>query len=106
MQTFTATDFVYVATGDVQITKTSSIPSATPLYPGDRFTYTVTVTSPAGGTALTGVSLFDALPAGVAAVAGTTSLSRSSVADDFTTAAYANNLGTRNWAARLGRQPE
>ncbi len=98
MQTFTATDFAYVATGNVQITKTSNA-AAHPLYPGDRFTYTVAVTNPAGGTTLTGVSLFDALPAGVTAVAGTTSLSRSSVADDFTTAVYTNNLGTRNWAA-------
>ena len=44
-QTFTATDFAYVASGSVQIAKTSSAP--TPLYPGDRFTYTVHGDEPA-----------------------------------------------------------
>ncbi len=98
VQTFSATDFAYVATGNVQITKTSNAP--TPLYPGDTFTYTVTVTNPgaAGTNLLTGVSLYDAIPAGLTSVAGTTSLSRSSVADAFTTASFALNAGTRNWA--------
>lgn len=97
-QTFVATDFAYVVTGNVQITKTSNAP--TPLYPGDTFTYTVTVTNPAaaGTNLLTGVSLYDALPAGLTSVAGTTSLSRSSVADNFNTASFALNAGTRNWA--------
>lgn len=64
-QTFTATDFAYVATGNVQITKTSN--ATTPLYPGDTFTYTVTVTNPgaAGTNLLTGVSLYDNLPTGL-----------------------------------------
>ena len=98
IQTFSATDFAYVATGNVQITKTSNAP--TPLYPGDTFTYTVTVTNPAaaGTNLLTGVSLYDAVPAGLTSVAGTTSLSRSSVADNFASASFALNAGTRNWA--------
>ncbi|HVR41417.1 MAG TPA: C25 family cysteine peptidase [Thermoanaerobaculia bacterium] len=99
-QTFKATDFCFVASGEVQITKASS--AATPLYPGDAFTYTTTVTNPAaaGTNLLTGVSLFDTLPNGVTTVAGTTSLSRSTVADNFDTAGnYATNAGTRNWAA-------
>jgi uncharacterized repeat protein (TIGR01451 family) len=98
VQTFKATDFAYVATGNVQITKTSNAP--TPLYPGDTFTYTVTVTNPAaaGTNLLTGVSLYDVVPAGLSNVAGTTSLSRSSVADNFGSASYALNAGTRNWA--------
>jgi uncharacterized repeat protein (TIGR01451 family) len=97
-QTFVATDFAYVVTGNVQITKTSN--ATTPLYPGDTFTYTVTVTNPAaaGTNLLTGVSLYDVLPAGLTGVAGTTSLSRSSVADNFNTNSYALNAGTRNWA--------
>jgi uncharacterized repeat protein (TIGR01451 family) len=93
-----ATDFAYVVTGNVQITKTSN--AATPLYPGDTFTYTVTVTNPAaaGTNLLTGVSLYDVLPPGLTGVAGTTSLSRSSVADNFGSASFALNAGTRNWA--------
>jgi uncharacterized repeat protein (TIGR01451 family) len=97
-QTFAATDFAYVVAGSVQITKTSNAP--TPLYPGDTFTYTVTVTNPgaAGTNLLQGVSLYDALPPGLSMVAGTTSLSRSSVGDSFNSNSYALNVGTRNWA--------
>ncbi|HEX2836261.1 MAG TPA: C25 family cysteine peptidase [Thermoanaerobaculia bacterium] len=97
-QTFTATDFAYVASGSVQISKTSNAP--TPLYPGDTFTYTVTVTNPgaAGANLLSGVSVYDSLPAGLNAVAGTTTLSRSTVADSFNSNSLALNTGTRNWA--------
>ncbi len=97
-QTFTATDFAYVTHGSLQITKTSN--AATPLYPGDRFRYTVTVTNPPGSPTLTGLSLYDALPAGVSAVAGTTLLNgpMSTVGDRFGTAPYSNNGGSRNWA--------
>lgn len=94
-QFFTATDSVYVASGDLQITKTST--ASSPLYPGDAFSYTVTVTVPAGGATLAGVSVYDALPAGVSLVPGSTTLSRSAVADAFATVAYTNNNGTRNW---------
>ena len=104
-QTFTATDFAYVisegtAGTTVQITKASSVGPTTPLYPGDTFTYTTTVTNPAGsGTTLTGISLYDALPAGVTMVAGSTTLSRSTVADTFSSQVYTRNDGTRTWAA-------
>lgn len=98
-QTFSASDFTYVVSGAVQITKTSNAP--TPLYPGDIFTYTVTVTNPAaaGTNLLTGVSLYDALPAGLNNVAGTTSISRSTVGDSFNSQSFNLNVGTRNWAA-------
>jgi uncharacterized repeat protein (TIGR01451 family) len=102
-QTFTATDFAYVVsqagTATVQISKASSVGATTPVYPGDTITYTTTITNPAGsGSALTGVTLFDALPAGVSMVAGTTRLSRSSVADSFNAVANNNQQGTRNWS--------
>jgi uncharacterized repeat protein (TIGR01451 family)/fimbrial isopeptide formation D2 family protein len=103
-QTFTATAFAYVvsqgtAGATVQISKASSVPATTPLYPGDPLTYTVTVTNPAGsGTTLTGVSLFDTLPAGVTAVAGSTTLSASSVGDRFGASAYSNSDGSRAWS--------
>ncbi len=102
-QTFTTKDFTYVvsegtAGTTVQITKASSVPEATPVYPGDTLTYTTTVSNPAGsGTTLTGVTLYDMLPAGVSSVSGTTILSASSVADRFDTVAYGNNNGSRNW---------
>jgi uncharacterized repeat protein (TIGR01451 family) len=101
-QTFKARDFVFntylATTTNMQITKTSSVAEATPLSPGDTFTYTVTSTNPSGTTqVLTGVSQDDVLPPGVTSVAGTTTLSHSSVADSFDTNAYTLNNGTRNW---------
>ncbi|HWW60252.1 MAG TPA: hypothetical protein VN181_02695, partial [Thermoanaerobaculia bacterium] len=61
-QTFKATDFAFVVSGSVAITKTSN--AATPAFPGDTITYTVTVNNPAaaGTNLLTGISLYDALP--------------------------------------------
>ena len=55
--------------GSVGVSKQSSVGPTTPLYPGDPVTYTTTVTNPAGST-LTGVSLYDPMPAGVTYVAG------------------------------------
>jgi uncharacterized repeat protein (TIGR01451 family) len=103
VQTFKASDFVFNAYTDgsvnMQLTKTSSVPLATPVSPGDTLTYTVTVTNPNTATAnLTGVWIYDTLPVGVTPVAGSTTLSRSSVADSFGTAAYTNSDGTRTWA--------
>jgi uncharacterized repeat protein (TIGR01451 family) len=99
VQTFTATDFAYVATGSVQISKTSNAP--TPLYPGDTFGYTVTVTNPGAANAnlLSGVSVYDALPTGLTAVAGSSTISHSTVADSFNSNSYALNVGTRNWSS-------
>ena len=99
-QTFTATDFAYVISGDVRIAprRTSSVPAAAPLYPGDRFTYTVTVSNPSAATDLTDLALYDALPAGLTVVPGTTTVSLpATVGDRFGTASYANNDGTTNW---------
>ena len=98
-QTFTASDFAYVASGSVTITKASSVPAATPLFPGDTFTYTTTVTNPAtaGTNPLTGIAIYDALPTGLSMVAGTTSFNRSTVGDSFNSQSYALNVGTRNW---------
>jgi hypothetical protein len=97
-QTFTASDFAFVASGALQISKTSSAP--TPAYPGDTFTYTVTATNPAaaGTNVLTGLSLYDGPPPSeVTAVAGSTTLSHSTVGDSFSSQAYNLNVGTRNW---------
>ncbi|HEX7828198.1 MAG TPA: SdrD B-like domain-containing protein, partial [Thermoanaerobaculia bacterium] len=97
-QTFTATDFAYVASGAVQISKTSNAP--TPLYPGDQFQYTVTVTNPgtANNNLLSGISLYDALPDGLTAVNASTTISHSTVGDSFNSNALNLNVGTRNWA--------
>lgn len=100
-QTFAATDFAYVSSGALGITKTSSAPS--PLYPGDTFGYTVTVSNPAGGPTQTGVSIFDAIPAGTTYVASsgqvTCELPRN-VRDEFAAVSYANNgpNNTDTWA--------
>ena len=96
-QTFNAADFTFNVSGALQITKTSSAP--TPVYPGNQFTYTVTVTSPAGNPAQTRVSLYDPQPAGVTAVAGSTTLSRSNVADAFSAQLYTNSDGSRAWGS-------
>lgn len=98
-QTFNASDFTYVVSGSVQITKASSIPASTTLYPGDTFTYTTTITNPAaaGTNLLTGNSLYDSLPTGLSSVTGTTNLNRSTVGDSFNTPVYTLNVGTRNW---------
>ncbi len=106
-QTFTTTDFVYVtsgniAPGDSLITKTSS--ATDPLYPGNQFTYTVTVTNPVAATTnLTGVSIYDPLPAGISYVGGSGSVTcdlPQNVRDEFGTAAYTNNgpNNTANWS--------
>ena len=99
-QTFEASDFAYVASGSVSITKASSVPAATPLYPGDIFTYTTTITNPAtaGTNPLTGISIYDSLPTGLSSVAGTTTINRSTVGDSFNSQAYNLNVGSRNWA--------
>jgi len=99
-QTFTTTDFVYVTSGNLQITKTSS--ATDPLYPGNQFTYTVTVTNPASATTnQTGVSIYDPLPAGVSYVAGSGSVTCDiprNFADYFGAIAYNNTNGSENWA--------
>jgi uncharacterized repeat protein (TIGR01451 family) len=99
-QTFTTTDFVYVASGEMTVTKTSSATNA--LYPGDQFTYTVTATNPASATAnQTGVSIYDPLPAGLSYMAGSGSVTCSlpqNVRDQFGAVAYNNNNGSVNWS--------
>ena len=104
-QTFTATDFAYVASGNIQIAKTSN--AATPLYPGNTFTYTVTVTNPASATSnQTDISIYDPLPAGVSYVAGSSRVTgyqsvtlTDNVHDSFSSAVYNSNTGgTVNWA--------
>ena len=99
-QTFTTTDFVYVASGNMTVSKASS--ATDPVYPGDQFTYTVTATNPTAA-AFTGVSLYDPLPAGVSYVAGSGSLTcdrTANVRDEFASAAYNLNgpNNTANWA--------
>jgi uncharacterized repeat protein (TIGR01451 family) len=99
-QTFTAKNFAYVTYGNVGISKASSVPAATPLYPGDTITYTTTVTNPSGPT-VTGVSLYDPLPVGISYVAasGQVTCERSlNVRDEFSSVAYTNNDGSANWA--------
>ena len=102
-QTFNARDRVFNTYVDgtlgMQLTKTSSVPAATPVSPGDTLTYTVTVTNPGTATRnLTSVWLYDALPAGVTSVAGTTTLSRSSVADALRRQRLHQQRRHRAWA--------
>ncbi|MCG3194787.1 MAG: hypothetical protein DIJKHBIC_04054 [Thermoanaerobaculia bacterium] len=97
-QTFNTSDFAYVASGQISLTKTSSVPYSTPLYPGDTFNYTVTVDNPAGAPTVTGVSLYDTLPAGVSYV-GPVSSNRSTVGDRFRQVLYTLNDGTNSWLA-------
>ena len=94
-QTFTATNFVYVISGDISISKTSA--ASTPAYPGDQFNYTVTVTNTSAST-FTNVSVSDPMPAGLSYI-GPLQVSRSTVGDRFGTAVYSNNNGTVNWSA-------
>ncbi|MFA6053974.1 MAG: SdrD B-like domain-containing protein [Thermodesulfovibrionales bacterium] len=107
-QTFTATDFVFVdsenSTG-LTITKTSV---ADPLVPGQQFPYTVTLNNQSS-TTLTGISIFDPLPAGVSYVAGsgsvTCELVPQNVRDEFASAAY-NLNGPNNTATWAGNWTE
>ena len=100
-QTFKASDFAFNTFTDgsvgMTLTKSSSVPAPVPVSPGDTLTYTVTATNSGSSANLTGVWLSDQLPPGVTSVAGTTTLSRSSVADAFGTNAYNNSNGTRAW---------
>lgn len=102
-QTFSATNFAYVVSGALTIAKTSDAPNPLPLFPGDQFTYTVTVGNPAGSPTQTGVTLFDAIPPGLTYVAGSglvtcTRAASLNVRDQFGAVSYANNDGSTNWA--------
>ena len=98
-QIFEATDFAYVASGELQITKTSG--ATDPVYPGDTIPYTVTVTNPSATVTLTGISLYDPLPDGVSFNSGTLSYPVPAGAytynDTFGTAIYTNSNGTALW---------
>jgi uncharacterized repeat protein (TIGR01451 family) len=94
-QTFVASDFVFNSYGNMTVTKSSS--ATDPLYPGNQFTYSVTVANPSAA-AFTGVSVNDPLPAGLSYV-GPMQISRSTVGDNFSTVAYNNQDGTRNWSS-------
>lgn len=102
IQTFVTSDFAFNSYGDITVTKTSS--ATDPLYPGNQFTYTVTVTNPASATTnQTGVSIYDPLPNGVSYVAASGSVTCErllNVRDEFATVAYTNNgpNNTANWA--------
>ena len=61
------------------------------------------MTNPSGSTTVTGVSLYDPLPAGTTYVTGSGSVTcelnpPSNVRDEFAAAAYNNNNGSVNWA--------
>ena len=58
IQTFTSSDFAFNSFGDLEITKTSSVDAATPLSPGDTYTYTVTVNNP-GASDYSNLSIYD-----------------------------------------------
>ncbi|NOY68083.1 MAG: hypothetical protein GXP53_01115 [Deltaproteobacteria bacterium] len=72
-QTFNAWDSVFVSYGNLTISKTTG--GTDPLSPGDQYTYTVVVTSPAAATGdLTGIAIYDPLPNGVGYVASSSSV--------------------------------
>jgi len=99
-QTFVTSDFAFNSYGDITVTKTSS--ATDPLYPGNQFTYTVTVTNPASATSnQTGIAIYDPLPDGVSYIAASGSVTceqQRNVRDEFSAAAYTNNNGSVNWA--------
>ena len=72
-QTFVTSDFAYNGFGNLTVSKTSS--AVDPLYPGNQFTYTVIVTNPSAAT-LTGLSVYDPLPAGVSYVASSAQVTK------------------------------
>ena len=102
-QTFVASDFAFNSYGNLTVTKSSTAPS--PLYPGNQFSYTVTVTNPSAAR-LNGVSVYDPLPDGLSYMAGSsrvtgtwTTARTDNVHDDFGSQAYYNNNGSVNWAS-------
>ena len=96
-QTFNASDFAFNTYGNLTVTKTSN--AASPLYPGNQFTYTIKMTNPSSA-AITGVSVYDPLPSGVNYVAGTSQVTGSRYdyfLDNFNAQLYSNQNGTLNW---------
>lgn len=102
-QTFTTSDSAFNSFGDMAVTKATS--GINPLYPGDQFTYSVTVSNPATASApLTGIAIYDPMPTGVSYVNGTSQVTAPAnyyYGDTFENG-YAsdvdNNPGTLSWA--------
>jgi|GEM_PF-1266057 len=100
-QTFTTSDFVFNTFFDNTaqlVTKTSS--AIDPLYPGDPFSYTVTVTNSGTGT-LNNVAIYDPIPSGVSYVPGSAQVTfplSDNVRDEFGSVAYTNNNGSEHWS--------
>lgn len=109
-QTFKASNFAYNTyldnTVGMTVTKTPSVAETTPLSPGDTLTYTINVGNPSSSTAnLTGVALYDALPAGTRYVANSGSVTgKNYYWDRFSAAVYNNNAEnvplTLQWATQ------
>jgi uncharacterized repeat protein (TIGR01451 family)/fimbrial isopeptide formation D2 family protein len=98
-QTFNTSAFAFNTYGQLTIGKIST--ATNPLYPGNQFTYTVTVNNPSA-TAITDVAIYDPLPAGVSYVSNSglirTQGSNLSVGDIFSTQTYNRNDGLIYWA--------
>lgn len=98
-QTFVATDFAFNTYGDMTVSKISG--GVDPLTPGQEYTYTVTVANPSAAI-LTGISVYDPIPAGVSYVEGSGSVTcvipGNNVRDEFSNVAYTNNNGSANWS--------
>ncbi|MFZ2631257.1 MAG: C25 family cysteine peptidase [Desulfosalsimonadaceae bacterium] len=107
-QTFTASDFAFNTFSDtpsqMTVQKTSS--GVDPLSPGDSFIYTVVVTNN-GASTLNNVAVYDALPAGVSYVTGSSEVigeklvtGTDNVRDNFGSSVYDNNTdGSASWAS-------
>lgn len=112
-QTFRATANAYNIFGDLQLTKSSTVPSGHyPAEAGDTITYTMVVSNPANSTVNhTNVSLTDWVPYGTVYTSNSTTVIVSNpaytnvaygsyyVADNFSAQAYNNQDGTANWGA-------
>ncbi len=102
VQTFSTSDFAFISYGDLQMDKATS--GVDPLYPGDSYTYTITVTNPAPSAGVSHVTVYDPLADGISYVDGTAQVSAPVsgslyVADFFTTSSFDNNDGTNEWEA-------
>jgi uncharacterized repeat protein (TIGR01451 family) len=93
IQTFTTTDFAFVAHTDTSLAIEKTSNGVDPLSPGDTYTYTIDVENDGtNSVSVTDIAIYDSLPLGITYVASSSEVSFSPITfqDTFSSVSYAN----------------